>query len=60
MTYYTPVGTKDQLGYAKTFGNQSLTFYQDYFNVTYPLPKAGEKVIFYTVSVKEQGLSVNE
>nr|AYV88996.1 puromycin-sensitive aminopeptidase [Tetranychus truncatus] len=36
---YTPVGKKDQALYALEIASKSLTFFEDYFNIPFPLSK---------------------
>ena len=46
MTYYAPKDQIDQIDYAKETGLKILAYFEEYFNVTYPLPKAGKFVTF--------------
>ena len=41
MKYYATKGQIDQAEYAKSIGGRILNHFEDYFNISYPLPKAG-------------------
>eukprot|EP00794_Sanderia_malayensis_P016583 gene16583-18269_t len=40
MTYFAPPDQVDQLQYAVDTGKQILVYFEKYYNITYPLPKA--------------------
>lgn len=42
MTFYAPPDQIDQVDYAKDVGVKMLDYMEDYFNISYPLPKAGK------------------
>lgn len=42
MTFYAPPDQIDQVDYAKDVGVKMLDYMEDYFNINYPLPKAGK------------------
>lgn len=42
MTYYAPKDQLDQIDYAKKVGKEILEYFEEYYNVSYPLPKAGK------------------
>ncbi len=46
MTYYAPPDQVDQLDYSVDTGKKILPYFESYYNITYPLPKAG---IFWAV-----------
>ena len=46
MTYYAPKDQLDQIDYAKTVGKKILEYFEGYYNVSYPLPKAGKFSLF--------------
>lgn len=41
MRYYAPKDQIDQVDYAMKIGSKVLPYFEKYYNVTYPLPKAG-------------------
>lgn len=41
MTFYAPPDQIDQVDYAKDVGVRMLDYMEGYFNISYPLPKAG-------------------
>lgn len=41
MRYYAPKDQIDQVDYAMKIGTKVLPYFEKYYNVTYPLPKAG-------------------
>jgi aminopeptidase N len=41
MKYYATKGQLDQAEYAKSIGGRILSHFEEYFNISYPLPKAG-------------------
>ena len=41
MRYYAPKDQIDQVNYAMKIGSKVLPYFEKYYNVTYPLPKAG-------------------
>ena len=53
MTYYAPKDQLDQIDYAKKVGKKILEYFEEYYNVSYPLPKAGKFFcLLYVVLVK--------
>ena len=42
MTYYAPADQIDQINYAMEVGSNILPHFEKYYNVSYPLPKAGK------------------
>ena len=46
MTYYAPKEQIDQIDYAMDVGRKILPYFESYYNVSYPLPKAGLKDFF--------------
>ena len=50
MTYYAPPDQVDQLEYSAKIGKEILTFFEGYYNIPYPLPKAGMYVQLFTES----------
>ena len=43
MTFYAPRDKIDQVEYAKENAVIMLDYMEEYFNITYPLPKAGKR-----------------
>ena len=41
MDFYAPVNQIDQVDFAMNVGANILPFFETFYNVTYPLPKAG-------------------
>ena len=41
MTFYAPPDQIDQVDYAKDNAVVMLDYMEEFFNITYPLPKAG-------------------
>ena len=41
MTYYAPPDQVDQLAYSAKIGKEIMTFFEGYYSIPYPLPKAG-------------------
>ena len=41
MSYYAPPDQIDQVDYARDSGVKMLEYMEGYFNISYPLPKAG-------------------
>ena len=41
MRIYAPAGEMDQVTYASDMGKKVLDYYDSFFGVKYPLPKAG-------------------
>ena len=44
MKYYASKGQIDQVEYARQIGGDILAHFETYFNISYPLPKAGKKL----------------
>ena len=42
MKYYATTEQIDQVEFARSIGGRILKHFEDYFNISYPLPKAGE------------------
>ena len=42
MDFYAPETQIDQIDFALNVGAKILPFFEAYYNVSYPLPKAGE------------------
>lgn len=42
MTFYASADKIDQVEYARENAVQMLDYMEDFFNITYPLPKAGK------------------
>lgn len=41
MRYYATEAQLDQAEYARSIGGRILNYFEEYFNISYPLPKAG-------------------
>lgn len=44
MSFYAPPDQIDQVDYAKDVGVRMLDYMEEYFNISYPLPKAGKRL----------------
>ena len=47
MTYYATKEQVDQAEYARSIGGDILNYFEYYFNISYPLPKAGLFAVNY-------------
>ena len=58
MKYYATKGQIDQAEYAKSIGGRILEHFENYFNISYPLPKAGwcfqwSMVWFHNITIQK-------
>lgn len=58
MTFYAPRDKIDQVEYAKENAVIMLDYMEEYFNITYPLPKAGKRscvIKLYSLDIRYTG-----
>ena len=46
MTYYAPAAQIEQIDYAMDVGSKILPHFEEFYNVSYPLEKAGNAKYF--------------
>ena len=51
MKYYTSKGQIDQAELARSVGGKILDYFEGFFNISYPLPKAGKLCLSYWKSL---------
>lgn len=56
MTFYAPPDQIDQVDYAKDVGVKMLDYMEDYFNIKYPLPKAGKHSSSFFIGDDSDGM----